>query len=42
MKTDKPIRIGNIYGEKFGTGYAGNVWGVNGITPAIMTMQGGA
>lgn len=37
----KPIRLFNIYGERFGTGYAGNVWDTEGISPAIMTMQGG-
>ena len=36
-----PIRLGNIYGEQFGTGYAGNVWDKEGISPALMTMQGG-
>lgn len=34
-------RLGNIYGEQFGTGYAGNVWDTDGISPALMTMQGG-
>lgn len=37
----RPIRLGNIYGEQFGTGYAGNVWDKNSIAPALMTMQGG-
>ena len=36
----KAIRIGNIYGD-FGTGFAGNVWDENGISPSLMTMQGG-
>lgn len=36
-----PIRLGNVYGERFGTGYAGNVWDTNAISPALMTMQGG-
>ena len=36
-----PIRIGNIYNEQFGTGYSGNVWSVNGISPTSTTMQGG-
>lgn len=36
-----PVRLGNIYGEQFGTGYAGNVWDENAISPTIMTMQGG-
>lgn len=34
-------RLGNVYGEQFGTGYAGNVWDKNGISPVLMTMQGG-
>ena len=36
-----PIRLFNIYDQRFGTGYAGNVWDVKGISPALMTMQGG-
>lgn len=36
-----PIRIGNIYGENFGTGYAGNVWDKDGISPTLQTAQGG-
>lgn len=36
-----PIRIGNIYDEKFGTGYAGNVWDKEGISPTLQTAQGG-
>lgn len=35
-----PIRIGNIYDEKFGTGYAGNVWDKDGISPTLQTAQG--
>lgn len=35
------VRLGNIYGEKFGTGYAGNVWDKECISPTLMTMQGG-
>lgn len=42
MKTDKPIHLGNIYGPQRGTGYAGNVWGTAGCSPALTTMQGGA
>lgn len=38
---DTPVRIGNVYGEQFGTGYAGNVWDKNSVSPALMTMQGG-
>lgn len=33
--------IGNLYGPSRGTGYAGNVWGKEGIAPALTTMQGG-
>lgn len=36
-----PVRIGNIYGEQFGTGYAGNVWNQDSVSPTIMTAQGG-
>lgn len=34
-------RLGNIYGEDRGTGFAGNVWNDNGLCPTITTMQGG-
>ena len=33
--------LGNIYGEQFGTGFAGNIYDADGITPAITTFQGG-
>ena len=36
-----PICLGNIYSKDFGTGYAGNVWSVNGISPTLRTFQGG-
>lgn len=36
-----PVRIGNIYGENVGAGYAGNVWDKEAICPTLMTMQGG-
>lgn len=36
-----PVRIGNIYGEQFGTGYAGNVYSKESVSPTIMTAQGG-
>ena len=39
--TDKIIRLGNIYGEDKGTGFAGNVWDINGLAPTINTAQGG-
>ena len=38
---NKPIRIGNLYGENRGTGFAGNVWETEGISPALTTMGGG-
>lgn len=34
-------RLGNLYGEDKGTGYAGNVWDDKGLCPTITTMQGG-
>ena len=34
-------RLGNIYGEDKGTGFAGNVWDDKGLCPTITTMQGG-
>ena len=35
-------RLGNLYGEKYtGHNYAGNVWDKNGLSPAILTAQGG-
>ena len=36
-----PIRIGNIYDENYGTGYAGNVWDKDGVSPTLQTAQGG-
>ena len=36
-----PIRIGNIYDDNFGTGYAGNVWDKDGVSPTLQTAQGG-
>lgn len=34
-------RLFNIYGDDRGTGYAGNVFNVNGLCPTLNTMQGG-
>ena len=34
-------RLGNIYGEDRGTGFAGNVWDTNAVSPTLTTMQGG-
>lgn len=36
-----PVRIGNIYDENYGTGYAGNVWDTEGVSPTLQTAQGG-
>lgn len=36
----KPKRLFNIYGD-FGTGYAGNVWDVECISPTIKCESGG-
>ena len=39
---NKQILLGNVYGEQFGTGYAGNVWDKNGICPTLTcTGEGG-
>jgi len=35
------IRLGNIYNENAGLGFAGNVWDKNGLCPTLTTMQGG-
>lgn len=40
-KMNKPELLGNVYGEQFGTGYAGNVWDINGICPTITCVGGG-
>ena len=34
-------RLGNIYGDKHGTGHAGNVWSTKDICPTLNTAQGG-
>ena len=42
MKTEiHPMRIGNIYGENRGTGFAGNVWDKEFISPTVTTCGGG-
>lgn len=38
---ERAKRLFNIYGEKYGTGFAGNVWDKEAISPNLMTMQGG-
>lgn len=34
-------RLGNVYGEQFGTGYAGNVWDSDGLAPTLKNEGGG-
>ncbi len=41
LESNECKRLGNIYGEEFGTSYAGNVWDKECISPTLMTMQGG-
>lgn len=41
ISDENPVRLTNIYGEQFGTGYAGNVWDKNGLSPTLQTAQGG-
>lgn len=39
--SDRIERLCNIYGAKRGSGYAGNVYGINGIAPTITCVGGG-
>lgn len=38
----KVKRLGNIYGEDVGTGFGGNVWDTQHLSPTLTTMQGGS
>lgn len=38
---NKQVRLGNIYNEASGTGFAGNVWDVKGISPTLTCMGNG-
>lgn len=38
----KQKRLGNIYGEDRGTGFAENVWDKDCISPSLTTSHGGA
>jgi hypothetical protein len=40
METLKTIHLGNIYGPKRGTSFAGNVWDKEGLCPTITTCGG--
>lgn len=34
-------KLANLYGDEFGTGFAGNVWDPDYLCPTLMTAQGG-
>lgn len=36
-----PKRIGNIFGDDRGTGFAGNIWNKEWIAPTVTTCGGG-
>lgn len=38
---NKQVRLGNIYNEASGTGFAGNVWDVKGVSPTLTCMGNG-
>lgn len=40
-KDIEPVRLGNIYGEDKGTGYAGNVWDKDAIAPTLRASKCG-
>lgn len=35
MNEAQEIRLGNVYDDRFGQSYGGNVWGVYGISPTL-------
>ena len=37
VEPNKPIRLGNVYGEQFGGSFGSNVWDKNGIAPTLKT-----
>lgn len=39
--TNSIVRLGNIYNSEYGTGFGGNVWDVNYVSPTVTTAQGG-
>ena len=41
MDSIRCIRLFNIYNENYKTGFAGNVWSIDGISPTLQTMEGG-
>lgn len=41
MSETKTNRLFNIYGTDRGTGFAGNIWSVDHLSPALTTMGGG-
>lgn len=38
----QPIRLFNVFSDRYGTNYAGNVWSRKGVSPAVLTMTGGS
>lgn len=41
MMNNEPKRLGNYYGDHFSTGYAGNFYSVECISPTLNTAGGG-
>ena len=39
--SDRIEKLCNIYGAKYGSGFAGNVYGIDGIAPIITCVGGG-
>ena len=37
MMCDVPIRLGNVYDDRFGPSFGGNIWDVNGVAPTLKT-----
>lgn len=33
--TEQPVRLGNVYDERFGQSYGGNVWDTSGLAPTL-------
>lgn len=41
MRHNKVRRLFNVYSSRYNTNFAGNVWDMQGVCPAITTMSGG-
>lgn len=33
----QPIRLGNVYDDRFGPSFGGSIWDVNGVAPTLKT-----